>query len=63
MTKDMGPFRDSQALSWLSVSPERCTDLNPPLIGPGYIDISCLFPDNNWCQIQCTFCIYVKIIR
>jgi len=33
MAKDMGPFRDSQALSWLS-GPHTMYRLNPSLIGP-----------------------------
>ena len=33
MAKDMGPFRDLQAPSWLSV-PQTMYRLNTPLIGP-----------------------------
>jgi hypothetical protein len=37
MAKDMGPFRDSQTLSWLS-GPQTIYRLNTPLIGPGAND-------------------------
>ena len=33
MAKDMGPFRDSQALSWLS-GPQTMYRLNPPSLPP-----------------------------
>ena len=33
MTKDMGPFRDSHAPSWLS-GPRNNVPTKPPLIGP-----------------------------
>ena len=34
MAKDMGPFRDSQALSWLSGLQTMYRLTPPPLIGP-----------------------------
>ena len=34
MAKDMGPFRDSQVLSWLSGPQTDVPAEPPPLIGP-----------------------------